>query len=100
MCLNGCPGVSLSVPYCIHSLPEARLSPGLGALGPDRRGEVRLGGIGPPIPDGWAGEGCWATGCSCPCWTAARLLTRPRSLGEDFYCEAIEHCRSYNARQR
>lgn len=31
--------------------------------------------------------------------TAARpLLARPRSLGEDFYREAIEHCRSYNAR--
>lgn len=31
--------------------------------------------------------------------TAARpLLARPHSLGEDFYREAIEHCRSYNAR--
>lgn len=31
--------------------------------------------------------------------TVARpLLARPRSLGEDFYREAIEHCRSYNAR--
>jgi hypothetical protein len=30
---------------------------------------------------------------SCP--PAARP---PRSLGEDFYREAIEHCRSYNAR--
>lgn len=33
-----------------------------------------------------------------PSLTASRPLTAPRSLGEDFYREAIEHCRSYNAR--
>lgn len=34
-----------------------------------------------------------------PLLTASRpRLARPRSLGEDFYREAIEHCRSYNAR--
>lgn len=33
-----------------------------------------------------------------PLLTAAHPLTTPHSLGEDFYREAIEHCRSYNAR--
>lgn len=45
-----------------------------------------------------AGGGCWASPHQ-PLLTASRpLLARPRSLGEDFYREAIEHCRSYNAR--
>ncbi|XP_049975082.1 zinc finger protein neuro-d4 isoform X4 [Alexandromys fortis] len=66
-----------------------------------RRGEVKVVLAGLLFADQWeraAGEGCWASRCQ-PLLTVARsLLARPRSLGEDFYREAIEHCRSYNAR--
>lgn len=63
---------------------------------PEGRGEV--GRVGPPIPDGQAGGGVLGDLARLPSLTATRLLTAPHSLGEDFYREAIEHCRSYNAR--
>ena len=65
--------------FYIVSTPwlEARLSPGLGAPGspPEGRGEV--GGVGPPIPDGWAGGGVLGGRVRLPLQTAARPLTRP-----------------------
>jgi hypothetical protein len=65
--------------FYIVSTPwlEARLSPGFGAPGsrPEGRGEV--GGVGPPIPDGWAGGGVLGDRVRLPLLTAARPLTRP-----------------------
>ena len=59
---------------------------------------MRLEESAHPFPTGGLGEGCWAAGCACPCRQPPARLPAPHSLGEDFYREAIEHCRSYNAR--
>ncbi|XP_026642204.1 zinc finger protein neuro-d4 isoform X6 [Microtus ochrogaster] len=77
------------------TLPRPRVRRG------GRRGEVKVVLAGLPFADQWeraAGGGCWASPCQPLLIVARSLLARPRSLGEDFYREAIEHCRSYNAR--
>lgn len=62
----------------------------------DRRGET--GGVRSPIPERRVEGGVLDDPALLPLVTATRPLPRPHSLGEDFYREAIEHCRSYNAR--
>ncbi|KAK2088333.1 Zinc finger protein neuro-d4 [Saguinus oedipus] len=65
-----------------------------------RRGVVRLEGS--PNPPKSERAGCGGRGPGGPCTPALAdscpPACRPSSLGEDFYREAIEHCRSYNAR--